>query len=564
MCVTIRQISSLDKIFKENPRKASEIERAEVLKGERFSYQLAIYSRKAMLASVEVESELPEAVRLYREGFANCDMPSFAEGKKDCVDENYLTFRPCLIPDILQPVSEGGKLVRLREESCLLWVRVDVPRETESGEYEIRIRLKDEEGNSYSKTMVLTVLPLELPESGLIYTQWMYCDCIAAWHETDVFSEDYWKLVEAYIQTAADCGTNMLLTPVHNPPLDTAVGKERPDVQLVSIEKTEGHYRFDFSLLERWVSICRKNGISRFEIPHLCTQWGAKAAPNIYVWENGERKHMFGWHTASDSEEYVGFLREYLPVLTAKLKELGVFEHTCFHISDEPFWEHQETYGKMARLFHSLVSEGKVIDALSHVDFYKNGLVPVPVAASNHIEPFLEEDIEERWVYYCCEQGKDTSNRFLAMSAHRNRIMGIQMYKFQIAGFLHWGFNSYFAQHGRYLVNPYLTTSADGTFPSGDAFSVYPTPRGVLPSMRAFVFYEALQDVALCRLLEQKTDHAHVAGLIDEVAGKDVRFASMPEDETYLFRLRERILDELKCFLQGGSDQRTGQKGGAV
>ena len=132
------------------------------------------------------------------------------------------------------------------------------------------------------------------------------------------------------------------------------------------------------------------------------------------------------------------------------------------------------------------------------------------------------------------------------MSSFRNRIMGIQMYKFNIKGFLQWGYNFYYAAKSEYKINPYVTTSADGAFPSGDAFSVYPGRKGALPSVRAFVFYEALQDFALCKLLEDKTNRDYVIKLIDDLAEKDVRFADIPEDESYLFRLRERIISELQ------------------
>lgn len=546
MSVKIRQISSLDKIFRENSRLPYEISKMSVLKGERFSYQLEILSEKAKLVYVEVESKLDQYVKVYQEKPANCDMPTFVSKYKEMVDCDYLTFEPCFIPDILQPISEQNNIIRLSLEASLLWIRVDIPRETECGEYDVTILMTDFDGNVEKKTMILDVLPMELPENELIYTQWLYCDCITSIHHVKANSEEYWSLLEAYIKTAVDCGINMLLTPVHNQPLDTAVGNVRPDVQLMSIEKKEESYIFDFSLLERWVSLCKKCGIKYFEMPHICTQWGAKSAPNIYVWENGERKHMFGWHTGSDSEEYVGFLKQYLPALGVKLKELDVWENTYFHISDEPEKEHLEKYGKCSRLFHSVMGDVKVIDAMSCVDFYRDGLVRIPVPASNAIEPFLEEDIKERWVYYCCGQGKGTSNRFIAMSSFRNRIMGVQMYKFGIGGFLHWGYNSYGAEHYRYMINPYVTTSADYCFPSGDAFSVYPVQDGVIPSVRAFVFYEALQDMALCRLLESKTSHDYVVEIIDEIAGKNVRFASMPEDETYLYQLRERILKELK------------------
>lgn len=64
--------------------------------------------------------------------------------------------------------------------------------------------------------------------------------------------------------------------------------------------------------------------------------------------------------------------------------------------------------------------------------------------------------------------------------------------------------------------------------------------------MRALVFHEGLQDLALCQALEEKRGRDFVTALIDETAGKDVRFGSLPEGEDYLYRLRGRILEALE------------------
>lgn len=544
MKITIKQLSSLDKIFKENKRSYTETARQKVLRGERFSYQLEITCDESTIAgaAVSVNSALQDFVRIYRERAVCCDMPSFAGRYDELVDDNYLTFEPVLIPDVLEPISETHGKIRISQNPSLLWVRVDIPADMNPGEYDISIQISDKDGNTEQTVMTLEVLDISLPKPDLRFTQWFYNDCIASYYNAEIYSERHWELIESFIETAADIGINMLLSPVHNPPLDTAVGLERPNVQLVKISKDNRQYIFDFSRFERWISLCKRYGIQYYEIPHFFSQWGAASAPNIYV--DGE--HMFGVHTACDSQEYVSFLEQYINALITELKKLGIFENTYFHISDEPISEHIEAYRKCYDIITGIADNLKLIDALSNVEFYKKGLVKIPIPASNRIEPFLKENIDERWVYYCCTQGNGVSNRFIAMSSFRNRIMGVQMYKFGIKGFLQWGYNFYFAQISEYEINPYTTTSGDYAFPSGDAFSVYPGKKGALPSMRSFVFYEALQDMALCRLLEEKTSRSHVIQLIDETAGKDVRFADAPEDETYLFKLRERIIAELQ------------------
>ena len=60
-------------------------------------------------------------------------------------------------------------------------------------------------------------------------------------------------------------------------------------MQLIDIlQDADGSYKFDWSRLKRWCDLCLRNGIKYLEIPHLFTQWGAKAAPKIVVTVDGK------------------------------------------------------------------------------------------------------------------------------------------------------------------------------------------------------------------------------------------------------------------------------------
>ena len=128
------------------------------------------------------------------------------------------------------------------------------------------------------------------------------------------------------------------------------------------------------------------------------------------------------------------------------------------------------------------------MDALSEVDFAERGLMDVAVAEIAHIEDFIDKEFAEKWCYYCCGDWDKVSNRLLFMPSYRNRIIGLQMYKYGFDGFLHWGFNFYYCGCSYYKYNPYVSTSGNFCYPSGDPFSVYPGDKGALPSIRALVF----------------------------------------------------------------------------
>jgi hypothetical protein len=76
----------------------------------------------------------------------------------------------------------------------------------------------------------------KLPKQKLIRTEWFHSDCLSTYYKTEAWSEKHWAAVGSFMKNAADHGINMILTPVFTPPLDTAVGGERPTVQLVDVK----------------------------------------------------------------------------------------------------------------------------------------------------------------------------------------------------------------------------------------------------------------------------------------------------------------------------------------
>ena len=133
----------------------------------------------------------------------------------------------------------------------------------------------------------------------------------------------------------------------------------------------------------------------------------------------------------------------------------------------------------------------------------------------------------------------------MAMPSYRVRIMGVLMYKYGIKGFLQWGFNFYNACRSVYPIDPYVTTSSDCAFPSGDPFLVYPGKDDVYPSIRNRVFYEGLQDMDICFALEEKIGKEAVVQLIDQVAGMDLRFDNYPRNSAFLLDLRQKLIEAM-------------------
>lgn len=545
----IKLLSSLEKCFlDEDITLKKEYKNGSCLKNESYRFTVCydienIGSKQP--AFLKIVSPIKDYIKVYKVEHVPVHMAAYNNYK----DDNYLRTAPGIYPDLLVELKEEMPRVFPSFNLQSLSVEIETCGKVAAGSYPIEVQFINVDNNALmgSDVFTLEVIDAELPEQQLINTQWFYCDCLQDYYKTGNFDEEHWQIIENFASKAAKRGMNMILTPVFTPPLDTAVGGERTTTQLVDIKKTGDSYEFDFSKLGRWVDMCDRIGIKYLEISHFFTQWGAEHAPKIMAEVEGEQKRIFGWETDAVGEEYKAFLGVFIPEMLAFLKSKNNADKRCwFHISDEPQLEQLEQYMASRAVVDNLLSGYPIIDALSHYDFYEKGVVARPIPDTNHIEPFVEHNVPELWTYYCCGQAVDVSNRFISMPSARTRVIGIQMYKYNIHGFLHWGYNYYNDQCSYRQINPFVCTDGDYFAPAGDAFSVYPAHDGTAcDSLRLPVFFDGLQDMRALSLCEKLYSREFVISLIDEGI-EPVTFKNYPHDAEWLLNLRERVNEAIK------------------
>ena len=498
---------------------------------ETLSFQVA-YKIDWLQKEIEVKIKSPiKPFITYRQvEHVPCTTPALGKS-----DDYYLTKKPFLCPDVLCSCEKRKPTARL---GCYNSLWFTVKGDLTPGEYPIEISL---EQNGYvigTTEYKVTVLDFYLGKSNLLYTNWFHYDAIAQHYNKKLFSREYNKIMYSYIRCAVDHGMNMLLIPMFTPPLDTRWGKERLTVQLVDVTKTEDGYVFGFERLIAFMKKARELGIRYFEMSHLFTQWGAKAAPKIVGTVNGKAKRLFGWETNATGKEYEEFLAAFLPQLLAVLKREGLFEACRFHVSDEPNMQCIESYKGARAIFKRYAPDAIVMDALSDYEFYKQGLVDNPISSTAHIQAFLDSEVPDLWAYYCCaESSAYLSNRFMAMPGERIRVLGMQLYLNRIKGFLHWGYNFYNSVLSDEAVDPYLITDGGGGLQSGDTFSVYPGKDGALASVRYENFYDAIQDYKLLTRLEEKIGREETEKILTENGFKKT-FTDYPRDVKALKKIR--------------------------
>lgn len=535
-------INSLEKVAGVFPENLKEYTHGSMLKNEQYSFQAVMYADMDewyARGRVEIDSPIKEYITLYSVGNVPCMHTHYPN---ECADDDFISKTPCVLPDPLYIMADG-KYELFSGGLMTLWLAVE-PRGEVFGTFDINIKIYDKDDNVIKiLTHTVDIIDCDLPEQTLITTGWFHGDAIASAHNVEIGSDEYWALTEKYLKEYTRFGYNTILTPIFTPPLDTDVGAERMTNQLIDVTVTDGKYEFGFDRLGYWIDLCHKYGVKNFEISHLFTQWGAEFTPKIMATVDGEYKRIFGWDVGALSDEYTSFLDEFLPLLVEYLKKKNVYDNCYFHISDEPNKNHLEHYAKVSELVRKHVGFDRMIEALSNYEFYENGLVNIPIPSNDHINAFLDNNVENLWTYYCCCQGNKVANRLIAMPSYRNRVLGCQLYKYNIKGFLHWGFNFWLSLRARKPIDPYYATDScfkgDDAFPAGDAFSIYPIIDGEnpVPSLRLFVFNEGLQDMRALELLEKLTDR----NMVDELLSDINRFDTYPRQSEFYIELRNKI-----------------------
>ncbi len=554
MPILMKAVSAMEKCFMDESIDAKAVLTAgSALRGEEFCYEIAYTSDdpghhpKCALRLV-IDSPVKEYITVSQVEQVPVRVPCY-----NWADDDYLRKEPGMFPDLLVPMTPDMPVFVTYRELKSLFLQVKVPEDLAGGDYPITVKFMAGADVAAEATVNLHVVDAVLPKTDFIVTEWFHCDCIASYYDLETFSEKHWDYIAKFMKTATENGINAILMPVFTPPLDTAVGGERPTTQLVDVRKTADGWEFGMDKVERWVKTAKDCGVEYYEVSHLYTQWGAGHAPKVMGYdENGEYRKLFGWETDSLSDEYRTFLRAFLEAFLAKMKELGVDKQCLFHISDEPSLDHLEPYRAAREQIADLLDGYVVMDALSNFEFYKTGAIANPIPSNNHIDPFLEANVPNLWTYYCCGQGNEVSNRFLAMPMQRTRVIGTQFWKYKIAGFLQWGYNFYYSQGSTRLIDPYQITDGDYFVPAGDCFAVYPGPKGQpYETLHMKAFTMALADMRAMVLAEEKCGRdavlAALEGDLGEGYARGITFSQYPKEAAWV----EGVRDKVNALIEG-------------
>jgi hypothetical protein len=161
-----------------------------------------------------------------------------------------------------------------------------------------------------------------------------------------------------------------------------------------------------------------------------------------------------------------------------------------------------------------------LIDAAQY--FELRGSLDIWVPTNDYYQEHREEFENLRrlgdilWFYTCCIPGGYYLNRLMDIPLVKSRLLHWGNYKYDLKGFLHWGFNCY-----EQAQNPFeqscpvhVAGNSEERLPAGDTHIAYPGTDGPWSSMRLEAMRAGAEDYELLKILE-----ARDKALADEIAG---------------------------------------------
>lgn len=398
-------------------------------------------------------------------------------------------------------------------------------------DYKVKIILRQKEDVTIEVN--ISVYNVLIPKETLKITNWFNIPAIAEFHDVEINSSNFLKVVRQYAKAMRRVRqTHFFIT---------------FDWDICAVDK--GKYSIDFSRLKPIIEIFFEEGMTTMEMGNFAVKHDTLFTDELKCSLNKDLT------IASDEGYY--FTVKVITQLSGFLKDNNWEDKVIFHICDEPdvhvsspevLEKRKQQYFKVANLLRKYIPGCKIIEAVKSPEF-KSGIdiwVPLTANYEEFIRDFdsMAECGDEIWNYVCCCPSGYYLNRFLDIELLRSRLIFWGCSYYNLSGYLHWGFNCYPTGKDPFEQSCSPNVTGHGTtFPSGDAYIVYPGENGeVWPSVRFEAQRKGAEDFELLKLIKNKDMNTY-QDIIEKVFRSNLDYIHAADEF-------EEIRKEILCVLE--------------
>jgi len=497
-------VDPLTKVFPESNYFEPMEAHADVARGEHASFQFVVRANadiETLKVDLDAASKGKTVLSEMKTGFV-----SFVKVGRASPDPSNDTYAPMsgYFPDPI--VYEESRDVKFGNTQPI-WVSVKIPPDCETGIYKGAVSISGEingAGFSESKTFEIEVFEPVIDKTSLWVTNWFFLDRLHYLNNNEALekhSELYWELSRVMAKTLAEYRQNVAMIS----PFDHT-----------EFSYENGEWDFDFTNFNRMVNLFIEEGvIGRLEGGHFGSRldgdWLGPFGLYVPVFGDEEKdKELMPLQQAETKEFYSAFL----PAFVENIKANGWEKQYIQHIADEPINENVDSYIEISKFLKSLVPELKVIEAC-HTHQLEN-MIDVWVPQMNFLKDGMDfyaarQSLgDEAWYYTCLAPKGEWANRFVELPLIKTRLLHWVNFKYDIPGYLHWGFNFWGSNSGIVTgEDPYddvsgMIVSSGNILPGGDCWISYPAYKSINPSIRLEAMRDGIVDYELLKMYRER------------------------------------------------------------
>lgn len=384
--------------------------------------------------------------------------------------------------DVAHPLTEGT--------AHPVWCTLEVPQELEAGRYDTRLQVVDAQTNKTLRELRLhiNVVNRQLPspsEQQVHVDFWQQPYAVSRYAGVERWSQAHIDSLKPYLRLLARSGQKVVSAILFYEPWgDQSHDKFSPMVQTTKCR--DGAWHYDYSVFDRWVSLCEECGISKQINCFSMVPWDMSFR---YYDETLQRD--VDLKTTTSSAEYKELWTAFLKDFAAHLKRKGWYDKTCIAMDERGLGNMLDAY----RVAQEAVPGMKMALAGS---YHKELVDKLYDYCIGYGEAFSPEELAARkakgWVsttYTCCSNTEPNlfSNSLPAEAA----FLPVYCVANGFEGYLHWSWMNWNDQP--------LTDTRFRLFAPGDTYLIYP---GARSSVRYERFIEGVAMAEKIRILRQE------------------------------------------------------------
>lgn len=346
-----------------------------------------------------------------------------------------------------------------------VWCSIQVPHNAAAGNYSANLEIVDEQDHVV-KTLTLGIevdshtLPA-VADQKFHLDLWQQPYSVSRYYEVDRWSDEHIAALRPYLKALGDAGQKVVSTILFYEPWgDQTHDKFSPMIQ--TTKTTGGQWVFDYTVFDKYVSLCNEYGINEQINCYSMVPWDMKF--RYYDEKTGKD---IDWALTAGSTDYNALWDAYLTSFKAHLQEKGWFDKTCIAMDERGESAMLAAYNlahakgfkmSLAGNFHSSLNE----------KLYDYSLALNQVQNLNDTQRKYRKDNNLKTTIYvsCADAEPNIYTNSLPAEA---TYIPLHAAANDLDGFLHWSWINW-DEHP-------LTDSRFRLYGSGDTYSYYPGNR---------------------------------------------------------------------------------------